>query len=78
MQDTIASALKDNRRLVTFRMEDAEEFVAYLKTRYVSEIEGWLRICDTDDWKYLFLQRELEMRWAARRLQALKELAEVW
>ena len=78
MPKSIASALKDNRRLSTFRMEKAEEFVAYLRTRYDSEVESWLSICPKNDWKYSFLKRENEIRIHAEYIEELKELAKVW
>lgn len=78
MSKSIASSLKDNRRLTTFRMEKPEEFVAYLRTRYDSEIESWLSICPKDDWKYLFLMNEQKLRTLERRVRKLQELAEVW
>lgn len=78
MTTSIASALKDNRRLTTFKIEKPEEFVAYMRTRYDSEIEGWLSLCREDDWKYMFLIQEQKLRALERRVRQLQELAEVW
>ena len=78
MSSSIATALKDNRRLVTFSIEKPEEIVAYLKTRYMSEIQSWIYQCAKDDWKYAFLEREYKIRVYDRRIRELKELAEVW
>ena len=78
MSESIASALKDNRRLASFKIDNPEEFVAYLKTRYNSEVESWLAICSRDDWKYMFLVQEQKIRALQRRVQWLQELAEVW
>lgn len=78
MNKSIGASLKDNRRLSTFRMEKPEEFVAYLRTRYDSEIESWLYICPKDDWKYPFLKRENAIRIHAEYIEELKELAKVW
>jgi len=78
MPKTIATALRENRRLATFRMEKPEEFVAYLRTRYDSEVESWLYICPKDDWKYTFLLNEQKLRVLERRVRRLQELAEVW
>jgi len=75
MSQSIASSIKENRRLVTFSMENPGEFVAYLKTRYNSEITVWFFTCKKNDWKYSFLARE----WQIRQLEKdLRELAEVW
>jgi hypothetical protein len=59
-------------------MEKPEEFVAYLKTRYQSEILSWVYRCPKDDWKYPFLYREYKIRMYDRRIRELKELAAVW
>ncbi len=75
---SIGEGLKDNRRLVTFRMEKADEFLAYLKTRYMSELRSWLYRCPRDDWKYEFLRRELAIREKKLYIQRLEELAKVW
>ena len=75
---SIAATIKDNRRLATFSIDKPQEFVIYLKTRYDSELENWLYICSSDDWKYPFLATEQKIRKAERRLRYLKELAEVW
>lgn len=78
MPQSIAAALKDNRRLATFSMEKPEEFLSYLKTRYDSELENWLWLCDKNDWKYSFLVTEMKIRIAEKRLRYLKEMADVW
>ena len=78
MSESIAFALKDNRRLATFRLEKPQEFVDYLKTRYDSEINVWLDKSSTDDWKYPFILREQQIRALERRIRRLEELAEVW
>jgi hypothetical protein len=75
---SIAASIRDNRRLVTFSMEKPEEFVAYLKTRYLSELQSWIYRCPKDDWKYSFLIREYKIRQTDRRIRELKELASVW
>ena len=62
MTDTVASGLKDNRRLVTFTIDDPHKFVAYLQTRFDSEVISWLYSCKANDWKYEFLVREKQIR----------------
>ena len=78
MTDSIASGLKDNRRLATFRMENAEEFVEYLKTRYDSEIDLWVRRAKKSDWKYEFILNEDEIRRKVKRIARLQELVDLW
>jgi hypothetical protein len=78
MPKSIASSLKDNRRLATFSIEKPEEFLAYLKTRYDSELRNWYLICSRDDWKYLLIVQELKIRAYAKRIKELEAFAETW
>lgn len=78
MSESIGAAIKENRRLATFHIDRPQEFLDYLKSRYDSEVENWIRICSESDWKYDFLVRERKIRLAERRLRDLRELAEVW
>lgn len=78
MTYSIASGLKENRRLATFHLEDAEEFYRYLKTRYDSEVESWLAICPQDSWKYPILETEWRIRILERRIRYLESQPEIW
>jgi hypothetical protein len=75
---SIAEGVKENRRLVTFSMEKADEFLEHLKTRYNSEIIRWFYTCPRNDWKYEFLRREITIREKKIYLKRLEELAAVW
>ena len=78
MSDSIASGLRDNRRLATFSIDRPHEFLDYLRTRYDSEVEAWISSCEAGDWKYPFLIRERQIRTTKQRLARLEELAELW
>lgn len=78
MSASIASSLRDNRRLATFHIDRPQEFLAYLKTRYDSEVENWMYYCPKNDWKYPFLIREQNIRMAQKRIRYLEELAAEW
>lgn len=71
---TIAQGLKENRRLVTFQIEDCAEFCDYLKTRYHSELKAWLALCPPDSWKYELLKKELEIRTLKNQISKLEAM----
>jgi hypothetical protein len=74
--DSVAQGVKDNRRLASFTMEDANEFYARLKGLYNSELEQWLKRCPHDSWKYSLICQEVEIRSLKRTVQELE--AELW
>ena len=74
--DSVAQGVKDNRRLASFVIDNAQEFYTRLRGLYNSELEQWLRRCPRDSWKFPLICQEVEIRKLNRRILALE--AELW
>lgn len=74
--DSVAQGVKDNRRLASFAIEDAQEFYVRLRGLYNSELQQWFRRCPRDSWKFPLICQEIEIRKLNRRILALE--AELW
>jgi hypothetical protein len=67
---TIAESVKETPRMSS--IHNPVEFKKLLETRYLSELEAWLKLDSKESWKQPMIEAELKIRRLQKKIQSLE------